>query len=445
MNNEELTTELLSLQKQNTKESWTKAIELIKARQLKDNSKEDKKALKRLLASAEIGKVKAEIAALGENDNKEELNLRGKLISLYKKLERKASNPEEKYKVRHEIIEELKKHKATIKKMHSDKDTKISIPEKIALKVKDISDSISIFMKEKDVLEKVKNILKDSVKGAAGIVAITAAFSLATAALIGTPFTLSSLASLTPVIAYVGLTNIISNLSTKTPFEQYEYQQSDEFKALVKVFTEKHKEELEDIAKIIKQKNASNKPEDKVALNDLLVEKYDSLSGQTKTDALASVYKLQAYGCLQESKECCCQLKDEYLEGKNTDKEKYKAVNKKLMGINLEMWKRGNSIKESVKSAGKNFAISSKAILLARAIISAVAPGSSLAITNLKSVIESLLFVGINSAINIPTYQNKLKYKKTDYEGKVELENKARIEEILEKKSKRKEPKLSYA
>lgn len=445
MNNKELTEELLSLQKQNTKESWTKAIELIKARQLKDNTKEDKKALKRLLTSAEIGKIKAEITALNENDNKEELNLRGKLISLYKKLERRASTQEEKFKIRHEIIEELKKHKAIIKKMHKDKDTKITIPENIALKVKDISDTISIFMKEKDVVVKIKNILKDTTKGLAGVVALAAGFALATATLTGAPFTLSSLASLTPVIAYVGLTNIISNLSTKTAFEQYEYQQSDEFKALVKAFTEKHKKELEDIAKIIKQKEATIKPEDKVTLNDLLVEKYDDLSNQTKTDALARVYNLQAYSCLQESKECCSQLKDEYLEGKNTDKEKYKAVNKKLMGINLEMWKRGNSIKEAVKSAGKNFAISSKTILLARAIISAIAPGSSLAITNLKSVIESLLFVGVNSAINIPTYQNKLKYKKTDYEGKVELQNKARIEEILEKKRENKEPKLSYA
>lgn len=445
MSNEELTKELLALQKQNTKESWTKAIELIKNRQLEENTKEDKKALKRLLSSAEIGKVKAEIASLDESNYKEELNLRGKLISLYKKLERKASTQEEKYKVRHEVIEELKKHKAIIKKMYKDKDTKISIPENVALKVKDISDTISIFMKEKDVLEKLKNILKDSVKGVAGVAALAAGLALATAALTGTTFSLASLASLTPVIAYVGLTNIISNLSTKTAFEQYEYQQSDEFKALIKAFTEKHKAEIEEIANIIKQKEASKQPEDKIVMNDSLVEKYDELSGQTKTDALASVYNLQAYSCLQESKELCELIKDEYLEGKNTDKEKYKAANKKLMNINLELWKRGNSLKEAVKNAGKNFVVSSKAILLARAIISAIAPGSSLAITNLKSVVESLLFVGVNSAVNIPTYQNKLKYKKTDYEGKVELENKARIEEILEKKRENNEPKLSYA
>ena len=43
--------------------------------------------------------------------------------------------------------------------MYKDKDTKISIPENVALKVKDISDTISIFMKEKDVLEKLKKFV----------------------------------------------------------------------------------------------------------------------------------------------------------------------------------------------------------------------------------------------------------------------------------------------
>lgn len=445
MNNEELTKELLELKKQNTVESWTKAIELIKERQLLDNTKEDKKALKKLLSSAELAKIKSEIASLGENSNKEELNLRGKLISLYKKIEKQASTNEEKNKIKYEIIEELKKHRAIIKKMREDKDTKISIPERIALKVKDISDAISIFMREKDVLTKLKNILKDTVKGVAGVAALAAGFTLATAALVGAPFSISSLASLAPVISYVGLTNIISNLTTKTEFEQYEYQQSDEFKALIKEFTEKHKTELEEISNIIKEKESSKKPEDKITINDSLVKKYDELSKQTNTQALSSVYNAQAYSCLQESKELCELLKDEYLEGKSTDKEKYKEINKKLMGINIELWKRGNSLKEAVKNAGKNFVVSSKVILLAKAIVSAIAPGSTFAITSLKSVIEPLLFAGVNSAINIPTYQNKLKYKKSDYEGKVEMENKARIEEILEKKRENMGQKISYA
>jgi hypothetical protein len=99
----------------------------------------------------------------------------------------------------------------------------------------------------------------------------------------------------------------------------------------------------------------------------------------------------------------------------------------------MEIFKRGNSIKEAIQNAGKNIINNAKVMLVAKAILACVAPGT-FGINSARSILEPLAFAVINGIIDIPTYQNKLKFLETEYEGMVKVKNKERIEEIIAQK-----------
>lgn len=443
-NNESLEKRLLPDENEVVVEKWTKAIETIET-QIENADKDEKKELKRILIKAKIGKNNAEIKRADSKDYKKIIHLRGKIIKLYKELEHKSLTKEDKFQARHKMIEEIKNHKQVINYLKNCKDTKISIPERLGLTIKDISDTISIFLKEKDVLKKIKNIGYSTAKSAIATAAISGGVALALALTLGVPMSVSAFSCVLPVCAYTGISSIIRNFTSKTAFENYEYQQTDEYKALVNVFNEKHKEELEEIAKNIKEKEKAKNNNDKIVINERIIEKLDALAKSTKTESLSKVFQLQAYSFYLENKDYCEKIKESYLENKDIDKEQYIENNKKLFRINMELWKRGNSLGDAIKSSGKQIAKSAKVYLLTKSILTAIAQYTSLPVNpNIISLTEALLFATVNGLINIPTYQNKLKFQKTEYDGKVELEDKNRIEEIIEKR-KANVPRFSYS
>ena len=85
------------------------------------------------------------------------------MIQLLKDEIKKEKDENLKYLYRHMMLEELKRHKEVIEKTRKDKNTKISIPEKLGLFLKDIGTTIKIFMEEHDVVEKAKNIIKETI------------------------------------------------------------------------------------------------------------------------------------------------------------------------------------------------------------------------------------------------------------------------------------------
>ena len=124
-------------------------------------------------------------------------------------------------------------------------------------------------------------------------------------------------------------------------------------------------------------------------------------------------------------------IKDDYLEERYDDKERYKENNKRLAKINLEIFKRGNSIKDAVKDAGKSIVSGTAIMVAAKAILAIVAPGT-FSLTDFRSLLIPFMFLVINGIIDIPTYVNKLKYRETDYEGKVSVHELERIKKIIE-------------
>lgn len=428
--NDELLLKISELEKENSVHSYNKIIEIINKQLCEDITLEYKKILeyKRTLANINILTIK--LANLDDKDYKEIINLRGKLIKLYKKAVVQAIGKEEKMAMKHNCLEELKKHKEIIKEYKTDDSIKISIPQKVGLNILEISKSIEIFMKEKDILTKFKNIGKDTILGTTNAALLIGGITLAIQLYTGVPLSLSSLVSSLPVLAYIGLSSIIKNLSTKTEFEQYEYYQSMEYKSLVEAFNKKNKKNIEELAALIKDKENLNNNEDKIILNEKIIKKIDTLADSTEIKGVKNTLLLQALSCFRENKEFCEEIKDAFLEEKNDNKEKYNLYKKKLLEINLEIFKRENSLEEAVKAFGKNVITSTEILLITKAILACSFP-AIFPINGLNSILEPLAFALINGIIDIPTYRNKLKYKETEYEGKVKLKDKERIEQII--------------
>lgn len=426
---EEFLKKLEDLDSVGTLDSYDEIIKLIDELLEKINNNKEKSILENKKVVVNIKKVKLKLEQLAPGNYKEEINLRGKIISLYKQLEKDEKDQKKKFQIKHEIINELKKHKECISKCKKSKDAKISIPSKVGFNILEISKSIEIFMKEKDILAKIKNMTTETVAGASSIASIIGVVSFLLPRALGIPFLLSSIVQSMPVIAYIGLAAIIRNLSNKTPFEQFEYQQSDEFKIILKEFNEKNKQCLSEVTKILKQKEDVTNNEDVVLINEQLIEKIDSLINNTNVRVIKDSYALQVLSFLRESKECCELIINDYMDEKNNDVEKYKEYNKKLSNIKFEIFKRGNSFKESFIDAGKGIYNNAKVMLIAKTILSFISP--NVFSLNSEAILKSFSFILINGLIDIPTYRNKLKFKETEYQGKIKVKNKKRIEEIL--------------
>lgn len=441
MENDEKYKDINSLIEQNTKESLTEALEIINNQLEQTKKRDDFLNLKKQKIQLQINLLNLNIEDLEENDYSKRIQLRGKIIHLYKELLKEQSTQEEKYAIQHKIIEELQKHKETIQQSKKNTSKTIPISKKLGLAIKDMGTSMDLLMRKKDVITKVKNIGKETATGTISAVTLIGGVSLAVALALGSPFTLSTLVSAFPILAYTGLSSIIRNVSNKTSFEKYEYQQSDEYKAYVKMFNETHQEEILQLAELAKQKEQLKDREEILKINGTLIEQLDNLSKATDIEEINRMFKLQALSFYYENKKICEEIKDEYLEEKNNDKEKYIQNNKRLTKINLEIFKRSNSIDDAIKNAKKGFMANAKVMVMAKAILSCVAP-EMFAMKSAASLLEPLAFALINGLIDIPTYQGKLKFQETEYEGKIKVENKERIAEILERKQ---QPSLSYA
>lgn len=433
MTKDEFLNQLDSLDKIDNLESCAQLLETIDEYSKKVSS-EEKEFLETKKIEVNIRIITLKINQLTVSASKEEINLRGKLVKLYKKLEKKQKNLDKKNEIRYKGLEELRLQKEAIKKYKSS-NTKIPITEKLGLNILQIAKSVEVFVKEKDIIQKAKNIVKETASGVSGVAVTMGAIGLGLQALVGMPLTLSTFISAFPVAAYIGLASIIRNLSSKTPFEQYQYQQSEEYQNLVKKFYEENKDLILSIAKIVKEKESVTSVEAKITVNENFIAKIDEIIAIADIKGVRDVFALQALSSLRENKELCEQIKDEYLDEKNDDKEKYKLYCEKLRKINFEIFKRANSINDAIINSGKFIVKNTAVMAAAKAILSCIIPGY-FPLTLSETILEPFAFSVINGLIDIPTYRNKLKYKETEYKGKIKAKNKKRIEEILEMKEK---------
>ena len=423
MNEQLIKEEINQLLQDESETSYQRIIELV-------NQSTEQDKYKKIKNQAEIKLLEIEISKLDETDKKNIIHLTGKLIKLYKKQMSLEATEQAKLSARYKVLE-LQKRQKELTREYKNSNKDLPISEKVALTVQDIANTIKVFVNEKDLLTKVKNIGVETLRGTVETTAFMAIIALISPLFGGVGFSMSMLAKALPVASYVGLTSVIRNTLSKTQFQQFQHYQSDEYKEYIKQFKEENKTVLAEFNSLLKEKSSCETTDEKITINESLISKLDEIASKVKDDGLRRTYKLQAYGFLRENKELCQTEIDKYLDELSNDKEKYKKYQAKMAKINIESFKRGNSLGEAIKQAGKEAGLSLSVTIIAKAIMTLIEPGGSYSIKGIQSFIVPLFLALTNGVSSAISYSNKLKYMETEEEKEIKAKDKDKFDKLF--------------
>ena len=419
MNEQNTIEQIKALREEDTIDAHNKIIEIV------DNLPAKKqKAYASIRNKSEIRKLEIEIESLQETDKKNKIHLNGKLIKLYKKQVNLEENSNEKFPTRYKLLE-LQRQQKELTRDYKNNEPNLNLSEKVALTIKDIANTIDVFINEKDVITKLENIIKGTIKGTAVNSSFMIAISLISSLLTGNVVA-SLLTKILSAAGYVAITSTIRNTLTKTDFEKYQHYQSDEYKAYLEKFKEDNKTVLNEIESLLKEDKSLYKPEEKINLNENLIEKLESLISKIDDEGLRKTYELQVLTLMYENKESCQRIIDDYLHERNDNEEKYKLYNNKLAKTNLDIFKKENSIKDAFKAGAKEAGVSLATMLIARAILQ---PQNLESFLDLKTYVIPALISLTNGLQTGLSYSGKLKMLKT----KEDKEIKPKDENLLNK------------
>ena len=423
MNEKLIKEEINQLLQDESETSYQRIIELV-------NQSSEQEKYKKVKNQAEIKLLEIEINKLDARDKKNIIHLTGKLIKLYKKQMSLEVTEQAKLAARYKVLE-LQKRQKELTRDYKNSNKELPISEKIALTVQDIANTIKVFINEKDLLTKVKNIGVETLRGTIETTAFMAIIALISPLFGGVGFSMSMLAKALPVASYVGLTSIIRNTLSKTQFQQFQHYQSDEYKEYIKQFKEENKSVLGEFNSLLQEKSSCEATDEKIAINESLIKKLDEIASKVKDDRLRRTYKLQAYGVLRENKNLCQAEIDKYLDEISDDKEKYKKYQEKMTKINIESFKRGNSLGEAIKQAGKEAGFSLSVTIIAKAIMTLIEPGGAYSIKGIQSFIIPLFLALTNGVSSAISYSNKLKYMETEEEKEIKVKDKDKFNKLF--------------
>ena len=381
-----------------------------------------RKSLERTL---KINKIKILENKLSLNPPKNiELYLRGHLLKELKEYI-KIALPSEVNVIRLKLDKETQIHKEKCKDIRISKEEKIPIAKKLGLKIKEISDSIHLFLSKHDVINKAKRVLSSTIIGGGMIIGIEALLSV----LLGSGVTIASLVATLPTFAYIGISSIVRNMVTKTPYEEYQYKNSKEYLELIKKFPEEYKESYEEIIKLVKEKQTSN---NKLSINNRLIEIYDNIKNTTKVEEMAKLFKSEKHNLLLENKELYEDRIDKYLNDKLVlTKQEFQQLMKAKLRNDAAIFESENALKEAVKVAGKNTIFDAGVLVVARTIANFIIPGYKF--TSIADLLVPLGYMAANNLIGIIKYNGKI--KSTKYAGKkVTVSNKEKLMELAHSK-----------
>lgn len=423
MNEQLIKEEINQLLQDESETSYQRIIELV-------NQSTEQDKYKKIKNQAEIKLLEIEISKLDETDKKNIIHLTGKLIKLYKKQMSLEATEQAKLSARYKALE-LQKRQKELTREYKNSNKDLPISEKVALTVQDIANTIKVFVNEKDLLTKVKNIGVETLRGTVETTAFMAIIALISPLFGGVGFSMSLLAKALPVASYVGLTSIIRNTLSKTQFQQFQHYQSDEYKEYIKQFKEENKTVLAEFNSLLKEKSSCETTDEKITINEALISKLDEIASKVKDDGLRRTYKLQAYGFLKENKKLCQEEIDKYLDELSNDKEKYKKYQEKMAKINIESFKRGNSLGEAIKQAGKEAGLSLSVTIIAKAIMTLIEPGGTYSIKGIQSFVIPLFLALTNGVSSAISYSNKLKYMETEEEKEIKAKDKNKFDKLF--------------
>ena len=364
-----------------------------------------------------------------ENLSTEEtIQLRGQLIKILKKEIKNTQNNKTIIPLRLQLYEELKKHKEALKRRGQEET--ISIPKRVALKVKEIANTISLFKEKHDLVGKAKNAAIGTTVSSLFAGAVTVGLTL----LGGAPVTLATLAAAIPTICYCGLSSIIRMPFTDTGWTKLikSVETKDKNKELIISFIENNVKNDKELSELLKKKSTKLTEKELIETNNLLLIKYQALISKAPLPELTKMLKFEQINLLTEQKQIFEKIKKEYIKSKRElTLKQFTEVEKTIVSLDLTIAKENSFISEVAKETGKNLAISSGTVLAARGIMSALFP--SYAISDIASLGMPLIFTAISNIANMGELKEKIRLEKEAYDKlKVNIDKK-KLQEAITK------------
>ena len=358
-------------------------------------------------------------------DSKEILHLRGQLINMLKKATKDVKNAEMKMKLDLVLYDEMKKHKAHIEKMRKEaKVKKYPISERLALRVKDISVSQEIFMKKLDLPGKLKSgVIGGAVSGIFSI-AITAGFTLLTGGL-GTPL-LSIVSSAIPTACYMGLSSVITSLSSGTQkselYKKYDNAPGEAKKELD--FCQKYITNNEPFIRALAGERQLTDIKDRIKNEEQLIREYQKIIAQAPTDQIRQVITLEMVDVMKTLEYNYAYLENEYVNNRaQLSQEDYQKVVARKNALKVDIESNSSFFKDSAKEVGKNIVKQTAVSYAARIALAAMFPnsiGSSLAFDGTVSdALSPFLYTALGNVFSISSVSKSIKAQKTDYTGTI--------------------------
>lgn len=345
-------------------------------------------------------------------DSKEILNLRGKLITLIKKEMKETNDPQLKNALDMQLYEELKKHKEHIKSMRTNKEVKIPLKEKVALKIKEIATAMEIFKKKLDLGTILKNSTISTVVSTLVMTAITAGIGLVSGGIL----TLPTLASLLPTASYIGLSNVLSGAITGTQKRKM-YNKLDTRKEDYEKETQFCQENITNNQAFIQcmvNETRDGTLDEKIENEKRLIEEYKKILEKTPSEEINRLITLEMIDVMKKLRTNYDEKISKYVGGRLllSEQEIDKLQNDKN-ALSHEITTKSMFTKETAKESVKNFAIGTGTMYASRLLLTPLFP--SFGFNTVADVVTPLAYSFINGLINTDNISKKLRIKRFNY------------------------------
>lgn len=350
-------------------------------------------------------------------DSKEILHLRGQLIKELKKEISTEKDYTKKANLEVLLVNELKKHKNHISKMKEKvKEKKYSIPERVALKVKEIAATIQLFLEKKDILGRLKNGVTSAT--ISSIFAI--AMSLGITALTGGTIGLASIATIIPTTSYVALSSLINSLTKETQKSKL-LELSEKAPEEVEKTLAFCKEYIIDNQLFIKASINENKIEDlqeKIENEKKLIDEYNRIIANVPSNQLKQVITLELLDIMKKLDYNYEVLENQYLREKiKLTDEEYESFKNDKSKLKKDIVIKSSFIEETVKTTAANIGRRTAITYATRAALSAIFP--SLAFNNVKDALTPFIFTLVGNVFESGKVSKSIKMQKTNYTGTI--------------------------
>ena len=354
--------------------------------------------------------IKKKLEELADTNLNETIYLRGKLIKILKAEIKESNDYRVQSALKLELKHELEQHKEIIKKIGQDKT--YSLPKRVGLKVKEIATTINLFINKSDIINKAKQVLTKTTTSSILATFITIGMNILT----GGGVTLATITGLVPTFSYIGLSNVLKQMITDTPYQSL--SKLDDNKD--KIFHEASKFGKESILEnkafldLLISKSNEHDNNKLILINEKLIVTYKDIIKKAPNDSIRQSLQIELINVMQDLKKCYETKKQNYIKDKeDITALEFAKLEKDYLALCADLTNVESFFADVSKIALKNISINTVTMYVARLILSSYFP--NLAFNNLKDVITPFFLTVMNNLSNIEEFKKNIKLKPSKY------------------------------